>query len=90
MNINPSNTTPPHYSTTSLDLGAYLLAIGVEFFGYERRPDGNLLFQFHGVAGALVDAYFAGDEVPAIRFWSEIKRLKALVHSSKMEHVLDG
>lgn len=81
MNINSSKIAPSFFSTTSLEIAAYLLASDAEFLGYERSPDGRLVFQFPADCQALIPQYFAGEMVPAIRLWGEIKRLKSLVHA---------
>lgn len=81
MKIKKPNLDPLPYITTSLDLSAFLLSLGIEFLGSERLPDGRMAFHFPHGSQDYADSYFRGELVPAIRFWSEIKRLKSLVHA---------
>jgi len=72
---------PPTFTTTSIDLAAFLLASNIELLGYDRREDGRLVFRFPASAEDSVAKYFAGASIPAIRFWSEIGRLKSIIFS---------
>ncbi len=70
---------PPTFTTTSTDLAAFLLASDIELLGYDRQEDGRLVFRFAASAEDSVAKYFAGASIPAIRFWSEIGRLKSII-----------
>ena len=81
MKIKSSNTTPPTFPTSSLEIAAFLLASDIELLGYDRQDDGRLVFRFPASAEDSVAKYFAGASIPAIRFWSEIGRLKSIIFS---------
>ena len=70
---------PPTFTTTSTDLAAFLRASDIELLGYDRQEDGRLVFRFPVSAEDSVAKYFAGASIPAIRFWSEIGRLKSII-----------
>lgn len=69
------------YSTASLELAAFLLANGLKLQAYSQLPNGQTVFDFDDSAESLVASYFSGAEVPAVRFWSELKRLKSIIHN---------
>ena len=81
-----SHSDPPTFTTTSTDLAAFLLCLDSKFLGAERQPNGRVAFRFPDKTQEHVAGYFNGQEVSAIRFFSELKRLKALLHSG-LKHV---
>ncbi len=76
---NKRNCQSLPFTTNSLDLAAFLLASGTEFLGCENTGGHRLAFLFPKDAEALVPRYYAGEQVSAIRFWAEVKRLKSIV-----------
>ena len=76
-----TNSDPPKFTTTSTDLAAFLLCLDSEFLGAKRQPDGRVAFYFPDKSQELVAGYFSGQQVSAIRFFSELTRLKSLLHS---------
>jgi len=78
---------PPTFTTTSTDLAAFLLCLDSEFLGAKRQPDGKVAFHFPDKCQELVAGYFNGQKVSAVRFFSELKRLKSLLHSSSIENL---
>ena len=81
MNTIIPDKTQPELALTSIDLAAFLLACDFELLGYTRLPDGRISFRFPEGAKNLVPDYFAGECVPAIKFWDGLKRLKSIIHS---------
>lgn len=81
MKIKNIPNSQPRFSTTSLDLSAFLLANGSELLEYKLLPEGRVAFYFPIQSQELVPLYFEGEAVSAIRFWGEIKRLKSVVHA---------
>lgn len=81
MNNENTNEYQPAFITTSTDLAAFLLCLDSEFLGAKRQQDGRIAFHFPNECQSLVAGYFNGQEVSAVRFFSELKRLKSLIHS---------
>ena len=69
------------YATTDIAISAFLLARGCEFLGSEKKTNGDIAFHFQPEAKSHVSGYLAGESVPAVRFWAEIRRLKQIIFS---------